>query len=145
MHLHFLSCVAMYKCAALDVSYWVDKDWVGTKKSSNGKKDRENKKDVWKGKAPRRGKGNQKGRNCKFLGTTVPILRLNAHFIFHQYLTYPTVIAHSDARKLARLEIPEGGHWAKAKTCSFFHERCNYSHVASSNWTQPSFKLMLTL
>jgi len=42
-------------------------------------------------------------------------------------------------------KIPEGGHWAKAKTCAFLHERCNYSHVTSSNWTQPSFKLMLTL
>jgi len=40
--------------------------------------------------------------------------------------------------------LSEGGHWAKAKTCSFLHERCNYSHVTSSNWTQPSFKLMLT-
>jgi len=35
--------------------------------------------------------------------------------------------------------------WAKAKTCSFLHERCSYSHVTSSNRTQPSFKLMLTL
>ena len=41
--------------------------------------------------------------------------------------------------------LPEGGHWAKAKTCSFLHERCNYSLVTSSNWTQLSFILMLTL
>jgi len=34
---------------------------------------------------------------------------------------------------------PEGVIWAKAKTCSFLHERCNYSHVTSSNWTQPGF------
>jgi hypothetical protein len=36
-------------------------------------------------------------------------------------------------------KFPEGGHWAKAKTCSFLHERCNYSHVTLSNWAQPSF------
>ena len=44
-----------------------------------------------------------------------------------------------------RLEynISRGVIWATAKTCSFLHERCNYSHVTSSNWTQPSFKLML--
>jgi hypothetical protein len=39
-------------------------------------------------------------------------------------------------------KISEGGHWANVQTCSFLHERCNYSHVTSSNWTQPSFKLM---
>ena len=42
-------------------------------------------------------------------------------------------------------KITEGGHWAKAKTCSFLHEKCNLSYVTSSNWTQSSFKLMLTL
>jgi len=50
----------------------------------------------------------------------------------------PTVLVHLPS-------LPEGGQWAKAKTCSFLHERCNYSHVTSSNWTQPSFKLMLTV
>ena len=38
----------------------------------------------------------------------------------------------------AQAILAEGGHWAKAKKCSFLHERCNYSRVTSSNWTQPS-------
>jgi hypothetical protein len=48
------------------------------------------------------------------------------------------------AFQIPKCMIAEGVIWAKAKTCSFFHERCNSSHVTSSNWTQPSFKLMLT-
>ena len=40
---------------------------------------------------------------------------------------------------------PEGVIWAKAKTCTFLHEKCNYSHVTSSICTQLSVKLMLTL
>ena len=45
----------------------------------------------------------------------------------------------------SRCNPSEGVIWTKAKTCSFWHERCNYSHVTSSNCTQPSFKLLLTI
>jgi hypothetical protein len=32
----------------------------------------------------------------------------------------------------------------KPKHAAFLHERRNYSHVTSSNWTRPSVKLMLS-
>jgi hypothetical protein len=56
---------------------------------------------------------------------------------FHTYMNALT--AHMYCKKT------EGVIWTKAKTCYFMHEMWNYSHVTSSNWTQPSFKLMLTL
>ena len=37
-----------------------------------------------------------------------------------------------------------GGTLGKSQNM-LFHLRCKYSHGTSSNWTQPSFKLMLTL
>jgi hypothetical protein len=34
--------------------------------------------------------------------------------------------------------ITEGGHWAKAKTCSFSHERCNYHCQKASRYQRVS-------
>ena len=81
----------------------------------------------------------QKSLNVKS-HLTAPFHSFSTYILFFTWVLNHQKCVWSDPvwedAKIWVQKVAEGGRWAKPRTCSFLHERCNYLHITSSNWTQ---------